>query len=141
MTPELLRLYRRFRADPPFMLVGRNAELAIRAARTLIEFQELADAGLVKIDYEPDQDPDPSFYDTWEHLSERTRNRLKEEYCEDCFGVITYARTTEDEDFEDVDSIWGCAGYKDPASPFENCYVIDLMKTAIKHATAPNYSI
>jgi hypothetical protein len=141
MTPELLRLYRRFRTDPPFMLYGSNAAQALSAAKTLLQFQELEEAGLVKIDYEPDQDPDASYIDDWPHLSERTRQRLKDEYYDTCVGVITYARTTEDDEWEDVDSIWGCAGYKDPTSPFENCYVIDLMDTAIKHATAPNYSI
>lgn len=124
-------LYRDFRRHSPFMLVGHNAEQAIKAARILSRWRELEAAGLVKIEAEPDSDPDPSFYDTWEHLSERSRRELKRAYCEDCSVVTTSYRCNDCGEWKDVDSICGCSGYDDPCSPFENAYVIGLMETAI----------
>lgn len=128
---ELRRLYERFRKDSPFMLVGENAKLAWVSAQLLAKWQALEAEGLVRIESEPDDSPDPSFYDTWEHLSERTREQLKADYCDDCWGVLTYWRESTDAEWQDADSIWGNSGYDDPCSPFENCYVVDLMRSAI----------
>lgn len=129
-------LYRRFREPSPFMLVGRNAELAMSAARTLERWNTLENERLVKIEAEYDPDPDASFYDTWEHLSERTRAELKERYYENCYVVSTYYRCPHCNEWVLADSISGCAGYDNPCSPFENCYVIEMMQAAIDKLTA-----
>jgi hypothetical protein len=134
MTKEIERLYRRFRKDSPFMLVGKNAQLALDSAKTLLAFQELESAGLARIISESDESPDASFYDTWEHLSERSKEELKQKYYDDCVGVIGQYRQSEDDEWEDLDSIWGCSGYTDPCSPFENCYVIDIMDATVERA-------
>lgn len=128
-------LYRKFRHHSPFVLVGQNAKIALDAARTLRKWEELESNDLVKIESKPDDDPDPSFYDTWEHLSDRTREELKQAYCDDCWGVITYYRCPHCDDWKEADSVWGNSGYSDPCSAFENCYVIGLMQSAIEKAT------
>ena len=125
-------LYRQFRQHSPFMLVGRNAELALSAARTFGKWEEMEADGLVKIEAHIDHNPDPSFYDTWEHLSDKTREQLKQAYCDDCWGVITYYRCPHCGDWQQADSVWGCSGYSNPCDAFENCYVIDLMQSAIE---------
>jgi hypothetical protein len=135
MTTAIHELYKRFRKQSPFMLVGENARLALDSAKTLAEFRRLEASGLVKIEAELDQDPDASFYDTWPHLSERSREELKQQYYNDCWVVSTSVRCNCCEQWKEVDTICGCSGYNDPCSPFENCYVIDLMQSAIEART------
>lgn len=123
--------YREFRQHSPFMLVGENAKLSLEAARTYETWLELEANELVKIEAHPDYDPDPSFYDNWPHLSERSKQELKDRYCADCWVVAVYVRCRSCNQWRCVDSIGGNSGYDDPCSPFENCYVIDMMQTAI----------
>lgn len=125
-------LYRKFRQHSPFMLVGHNAQQALRAAKIFNRWMELLAKGLVRIWTELDSDADADFYDTWGHLSERTREKLKQAYYDDCWVVIVECRLSEDFKWQMVDSIGGCSGYIDPTSPYENPYVIDLMESAVK---------
>lgn len=125
------KLYKQFRESSPFMLVGRNAEVALSAAKTLAQFNRLEFEGCVRMQLEFDYDSDASFYDTWPHLSERSRRELKQAYCDDCYVVSSQIFNRDSHEWETVDSIGGCAGYKNPCSPFENCYVIDMMQSAI----------
>ena len=133
-------LYRQFRKSSPFMLVGENATQALNAARVIKRWQELEASGDVAISKQFDHDSDASFYDYWEHLSERTREQLKADYSADCWVVQTVV-IDEFGTETVVDSIGGCSGYDDPCSPFENCYVVGMMETAIKHIDATNYQI
>jgi hypothetical protein len=114
------------------MLVGENAKLALSSAKVLERWRELESLGLAKIDAEPETEPDSSFYDMWEHLSDRTRDELKERYCDDCWQVTSWHRADTESEWEFSDSIGNCAGYADVTSPFENAYVIDLMASAIR---------
>jgi len=134
------RNYRKFRAASPFMLYGSNAAQAISSARILEQWESLEAEQLVKIEAQLDTDANASFYDSWEHLSERTREQLKEAYYQDCWTVAAYYQD-ESGSFEMIDSISGCSGYSDPCDPFENCYVIDMMESAIKAAQAHFYYI
>ena len=124
-------LYRQFRNHSPFMLVGQNAKITLDAARTFEQWNELESAGFVGIRAEFDPDPDPSFYDTWPHLSERSKSELKNRYRSDCWIVQTFIVNDEGEETV-IDSIGGCSGYDDPCCPFENCYVVDMMGETIK---------
>ena len=52
-----------------------------------------------------------------------------------CLCVISEVNVSDDSDqpeWEPVDSIGMCVGYDDATSPFENCYVPDLMNAANK---------
>ncbi len=130
MSKELVRLYRKFREHSPFMLVGENARLALDAARTLAEWEQLEQAGLVTIEATPDQD-----YRVHDYHSDKC---TREHPCSEChyvelwgvWDVVTEWLTSTDDEFETADSICGCV-YNDPCSPYENCYVIDMMRAAI----------
>jgi len=130
-------LYREFRKSSPFMLVGSNAAQSLEAAKTLAQFRKLEAAGLVKIEATPDESPDPSFYDTWEHLSDRSRDKLKAKYWDDCWVVSTYYRCKKCHVWRAADTICGCSGYRDVCSPFDNGYVIELMRSAVEAASDP----
>lgn len=134
MTKELERMYRRFRADPASMLVGRNAEMALRYARIMLAWEELESKGVVRLRVESDDDYRRHEYDSGKCTDDHP--------CAECqaldkgdgaWGTIAEYRIDPDDDdaWETADSCWGHVGYDDPASPFENCYVIDEMAEAI----------
>ena len=135
MQTEIVNTYKQFRQHAPFMLAGRNAELALSAAKTLITFRELEDQGLVRIEALPEEE---SYFSAFgEPDSEKERQRLIEILERDGYWyVVTEFFSPESEDWESADSIGMCAGYSDPTSPFENCYVIDMMQSAIDKLSA-----
>ena len=129
MTSEIQTLYKRFRQHSPFMLVGRNAELALESAKTLAVFRALEDQGLVRIEAHPEEE---SYFDVFgEPDSERERKDLESTLERlGCWYVVSEFLSPESEQWEHADSIGMCV-YNDPTSPFENCYVIQLMREAI----------
>lgn len=140
MQTEIVKTYKRFRKDAPFMLVGRQAELALEAAKTLTTFRTLEDQGLVRIEAIPEEE---SYFDVFgdnEGLDrnghpisrEQARQNIIDTLERDgCWYVVTEYLSPETEEWEHADSIGMCTGYNDPTSPFENCYVIQLMQEAI----------
>lgn len=132
MNRQLQRLYRRVRKAGVACIVGENAAISLNIARTILQFEALESAGLVEITLRDDPDPDLSYVDTWEHMSERSREEYKERtYHMGIYGVIGRYRPDPDHDWHVADSIWGCVGYENAASPFENCYVPDIMAQTI----------
>jgi len=123
MDRETLSLYRRFRKSSPFMLVGHMARQALDAAKTLKRFRELESAGLVKLEVEPDYDFD------WSDLDEECRKQYGDD---GAWTTLTYWRASEVDEWQLADCCSGHVGYDNPASPFENCYVIDEMREAIR---------
>jgi len=114
-------------------MTGRQAEMALRDARILAEWRELESEGKVRLIAEPEQE---SYFDVYgEPDSEKERKAIVEAL-EDkgCYWVASEYLTTCDNDehevWEQADSIGMCV-YDDPTDPFENCYVIDLMSSAI----------
>ena len=47
ITPFVLSIYRKLRANPVSCLVGRDAEMSLRDARTISDFRDAESAGLV----------------------------------------------------------------------------------------------
>jgi hypothetical protein len=132
MDKRLLRMYRKVREASPVMLVGSNATCCLGIARTILQWETLEAAGFVRIVVEDDQEPDFSYLDTWEHVSERTKEQLREEWADNTVVVQCEYRLNESDRWTVGDSIGGCTGYDDPESPFDNCYVSDLMAGTIK---------
>lgn len=140
MSKQLLEYYKRFRAASPFMLVGHNAEQALSAANTLLAWNEGESAGLVRIVCEPEID---NYFDVHgEPDTESEKKRIVDVLERDgCWHVKTEYWDEERQSWEFADGVGMNTGYKDPCSPFENCYVIGMMQAALDKITQPEYSI
>ena len=131
--------YYRFKAQGGG-IVGKSALWALRDAKTLAAWREAECAGLVKIEAEPEQE---SYFDVFGEPEgytnvqghEVTAEQERKEICEQldrngCWCVVTYY--WEDHEWHRADSIGMCTGCNDPCSPFENCYVTGLMRSALE---------
>jgi hypothetical protein len=133
LTPEIIRLYAKLRHNPPFMLTGRNAEMCWRGARTIARFRELESTGLVRLLVEPEQENYFNVYGVPDDPRELASMEASLER-DGCWWTCTEYRTDPDDeaDWEHADSCGMHTGYRDPGSPFENCYVVDEMATAVE---------
>lgn len=132
MNTKILSLYRKFRLHSPVMLVGRDAELCLSYARTLARFSELEDAGLVRMRSEPEADNYFDVYGTPDSEKERKAIEATLERM-GCWYVCAEALNPESGEWELADGVGMCV-YDDPESPFENCYVPEMMSAAVELA-------
>lgn len=139
ITPALLRLYRECRARKPFMLVGHDARCSLDAARTILRFRELEREGLVRISAEPEEESyfavygEPSGYVNAQG-HEVSAEKEREEICavlerDGCWRTVS--EWFDGEDWQEADSCGMHTGYRDPCDPFQNCYVVQEMQSAI----------
>lgn len=127
MKLSTLRLYRKFRSNPPFMLVGYNAIQALEAAKLIEAWNRLESVGLVRLQAEADEDYQWNEYDPKE----------SEKYGDDgAWGSVGEYRTSPDGEWETGDSVWGHVGYNDVLSPYENCYILDIMRQTVEDLKA-----
>jgi len=130
VNAQIKREYRTMRLQKPFMLVGHDAECSLLAARAVIAFRKLADDGKVRIIAEHDDQE----YD-WGDI-EPTSNDIAMLNRLGVWVVSVEVFKGCDKcgrgEWEYVDSIGGCAGYENPTSEYENCYVSEMMETAVK---------
>lgn len=138
MKTDLLKLYFECRERKPFMLVGRDAECSLDTARTILAFRQAEADGLVRLRAEPEQenyfsvfgDHGPFERNGHEISVEQWRKETTETLDRD--GVWwTCAEWFDGEEWQMADSCGMHAGYKDPLDPFENCYVVDEMRSAL----------
>jgi hypothetical protein len=126
------RLYDRFRK------AGCGAQESLRSARILRKWNALDRLGAVRIRIEDDEDFTPD-EDNCCCEDPRCSARTGPAY-----GTVGEYRTDwhdrgswhlDDGDHSSVwvhaDSVWGHTGYRDPADPVENCYVIGIMAETI----------
>lgn len=96
------------------------------------------DIGAMRIRLEPDSEP----YDPGDTLEPHrgsdgrwlSRDELERELNHqlETYGVWgTIGEVWTGEDWEQVDSVWGHAGYKNPDCPIENIYVVDHMRACL----------
>lgn len=132
---QVLQYYRKFRQHSPFMLVGRNAELALQSAKTLFRFEQLEAMGKVRLRMEDEQEDYFSVYGEPE-TQKQYDEILHQLEIYGCYWITSeyndHCSKCDRDDWEQSDSIGMCI-YKNPLDPFENGYVIDLMKSAIEH--------
>lgn len=120
-------------ATPP----GRTA-CALRSARILAEFRAAESAGLVRI---VPQAHDENYFDVYgEPDSEKERLQIEASLermgCWLVSAEVNEGSESEGDDWISADSIGMCV-YEDPCDPFENCYVIDLMASALRRIPQP----
>lgn len=112
MTPLC---YHRFRK------AGYPAVQAYRNAKLLVEWDDLEAKGLVRLLAESDEHFDPDILCDCGCGDREAYER------DGAWGVVGQYRLDTESDWQTGDSIWGCVGYRDVLSPFENWYVPDIM--------------
>lgn len=134
MNAKIKTLYREFRD------AGYNPSDALSCARTVAEFSDLERKGFVTVDVEYE---DENYWDVYgepegyvniygRHVS-ADEERAEIEHLIDVWGltyVMARYRTDPDEEWQDADSVGMCL-YERPGDPLQNCYVPDLMRSAI----------
>ena len=120
-SKEVQEQYRQFRT-------WQAAGQALHSAKTVVAWQPLEAAGLVRLRAEPEDEP------YWTTLD---RNMPKKE-CEEIMDAIerhgdfcVCSEYWDGRKWRVCDSIGHCAGYENVLDPHENCYVVDLMSSAI----------
>ncbi len=130
MNTQLLTEYQKQRDAGNFMVVGHAAECALRAAHTKIEWDRLEDAGLVKLEWKPDESPDLSWLDQDCYKEDRQGQAIRRQTLETaerdgCWGRMGYYRIHPDGAWEIGDSVWGFIGAD------AHCYESDIMAETI----------
>lgn len=133
MNRRLAKLYRDVRKAGVACVVGENAAISLSIAHTLQTWRALESAGYVEIQTAPEEDPDFSYLDTWEHLSEQSKERIIERayHLGVCVVFGRFRLDPESDNWETADSIGDCQGYEDPADWRQNAYVPDIMARTI----------
>ena len=123
-----------------FRKAGYTASQSLYMAKVVAEFEELGD-DCVKIEAEPEME---NYFDVYGEpegytnihgkrvSAEQERKDMLEQFERD--GVWCVASYYKDEtgEWQHADSVGMCAGYKNPLCPLQNCYVPDLMLSAVK---------
>ncbi len=135
MKPDVQSVYRKFRAGD-FRL---SAKHALCMAKRVVAFAEAEQAGLVRLVAEDERE---NYFDVYgEPDNDKERKAIEqsiERYGNYCLmAEVNNGSEASGDDWELVDSIGMCAGYKNPLDPFENYYVPDLMKAALDAIAQP----
>lgn len=122
---NIASFYRRFRRT------GHSASYALSAARTLAAFTDL-ETESVRIRMEPERE---NYFDVFGRKCISTAEDVRIEKQIERLGCwwIVAEYCDADGEWQHADSIGMCI-YENPLSPFENCYVIDLMASALECA-------
>lgn len=125
---------------------GYDAKFALRIAKTAEKFRARSD---VRIIAEPELE---SYFDVYgepdgytdTHGRYVTPEQERQSICETldrdgCWLVVAEWFNHETEEWEQADSVGMCV-YSDPCDPIENCYVAQLMQSALDAAEANDES-
>lgn len=140
MDKQVIRDYMRFKADGAYCTPPGRAMCALESARLLVEWRRCERAGLVRIKAEPELENyfsvygEPGAYVNGygrRVTAEQAREEIVRQLDRDgCWYVYAQYKVDSDE-WQDADGVGMCVGYNDPCDPFENCYVIDMMRDAL----------
>lgn len=110
-----------------------RAACALNHARTLDAWRRAEVAGLVRLRSEPERE---NYFDVYgEPDDERERASIVAEIERNgCWWVVS--EYWDGEDWQLADSIGMCV-YANPLDPFQNCYVVDLMASALSNIPQP----
>lgn len=126
--------WRHFLATSGYCSPPGRAACALQSARTLAQWRELENGGLVRLKAEPEQE---NYFDVYgEPETAKERKAIEQQLDRDgCWIVI--AEYFDGTHWQQADSIGMCSGYSNPTDPFQNDYVTDLMRSAIKAIPQP----
>lgn len=132
------KTYLQFRAS------GYSASHALHGAKAKLAFEALERRELVRLRAEPEEENYFDVYGEPEGYEGANGRRVsaeqeRKETCEllerdGCWHVV--AEYFDGQRWQHADSIGMNTGYKNVLSPFENCYVPDLMASAVEMAEA-----
>jgi len=134
INPKLLALYLRARTEKPFMQSGCDAACSLATAKTILAFNDAEKRGLVRLRCEPESE---SYFDVYGEpeprrgQSQKDANKELEATLERDGVWWTCSEYFDGEEWQHADSCGMHAGYKDPLSPWENCYIVQEMQAAI----------
>lgn len=134
MNANIEKLYAKFRK------AGESASRALYAAKILNKWNDLESDGLVRIRAEAEQESYVDVYGKTEAYTDMNGRRVtEEEALKELYAIlerdgcwVVFTEYMDGEEWERADSVGMCTGYSDPTSPFQNCYVPDLMSAAIE---------
>jgi hypothetical protein len=139
MSNTIAEDYRKFRETSGYCVPPGKAACALRSARVLAEWRKAEKAGLVRLRAEEEQE---SYFDAYGKPEDEKEceSIIKEIERNGCWRVISEVRTGGDcwrtgseywKHWEHADSVGMCVGYENPLDPFQNDYVIDMMRAAL----------
>ena len=105
---------------------------ALNSARTLAQWREAEEADCVRLKLIPEEE---NYFDVYGHPeTQKEKDMIIASIERQGLWLVVAEVNTGDEQtgskWEFADSIGMCC-YDNPLSPFENCYVIDLMRAAL----------
>ena len=138
MKTQLRKDFQRFLVSGAYCTPPGRAACALSHARTLAEWREAEQAGLVRLRVEPEQE---SYFDVYgKPETEKQRAMIEAQLERDgCWVVVSEVNQGDEmtgDNWEIADAI-GMNVYNDPCDPFENCYVPDLMRQALNAVAMP----
>ena len=134
MNLKLRRHFKRFLDCGAYCTPPGRAACAIDNARTLIEWEKAESAGLVRLVAEPERD---SMADVFgDEIAKREAQSVERWGCWVVFSEVNAGSQSTGDQWQMCDSIGMCV-YQNPLDPFQNCYVIDLMASALKRIPQP----
>lgn len=128
VSPDLIAMYAKCRKHKPLMLVGSDAACSLDAARTILAFREMENAGLVRMRAEPETE---NYFDVFgDEMDKKEKKRMEEII--DLLGCWqTVSEFFDGEEWQFADACGMHTGYKNPLDPIENCYVVQEMQAAL----------
>jgi len=118
---------------------GYRPPQALASAKTVVDFREMEKRDLVRIRAEEERE---KYFDVFGDPMGYTDNKGRKISAEEeekeiirsietlgCWVVI--AEYFDGEEWQHAESVGMCTGYNRPCSPIENCYVSDLMRSAL----------
>lgn len=122
-------IFQKFLESGAYCSPPGRAACALQNTKTLQAFRQAESDGRVRIRYEGEQE---SYFDVYgEPDTEKERKAILAELeRHGCWFVVTEFLAPYGE-WEHADSIGMCV-YSNPTDPFENCYVPDLMSSALE---------
>ena len=114
-----------------------RAACALRSAKTLAEWREAERAGLVRLVAEPEREDYFAVFgrEDNEKYQKAMEQTLERDGCWHVFSQVNHGSESGDK-WVFADGVGMCV-YRNPLDPFENDYVIDLMRSALDKVPQP----
>jgi hypothetical protein len=137
ISPQLVRDYRQFQNAGAYCTPPGRAVCALQNARTLDKWRKAERSNLVRLRAIPEED---NYFDVYGHLDNEKERKEIESLLNrwGCYCVISEVNHGDEsrDDWRIADSVGMCV-YAKPLDPFDNSYVIDLMRAALDAVPQP----